>query len=390
MKYLKWIIPLALVWSVVTFSLVSAEPPDPPAPIAPATPSHHPPLIAAWLQRTRGVPGPLAVIIAPRINAYNEVSPHSFTIERDGSLTVNNPVADAVLIDYAKANGVRYIPTVSSGWENSARLQRILSDPKLRQDHLNAIMKIASSPNIDGIDLDYENLLPETRAPYTTFVSELAAALHREGKILSVTVPPKVRADDACQICRFADYAALGKVVDRFRVMAYEYHGKSGGPGPIAPVWWMRDVMSYTVSVVPPGKVSLGIHLYGYDWGGADTPALWWNEVQDRKDKYDGQVHYVESDAHGIVGESVMTYSIMTQTRCPRYFQADECPPPTVENHTVWFVDARYVAESWKIVQDFGLGGIVMWRPGGEDPDIWNILAPTELAAPRFNNQSGF
>jgi spore germination protein len=389
LKYLKWIIPLAILWSFVTFSLVSAGPPDPPDPVAPPTPSHNPPIIAAWLQRTRGVPGPLAVIIAPRITSYNEISPHSYTIESDGSLTVNNPVADAVLIDYANANGVRYIPTVSSGWYNGARLQRILSDPKLRQDHIDAIMKIASSPNIDGIDLDYENLLPETRVPYTTFVTELAAALHKHGKLLSVTVPPKVRADDSCVICRYADYAALGKVVDRFRVMAYEYHGNSGGPGPIAPVWWMRQVMSYTISVVPANKVSLGIHLYGYDWGGADTPALWWNEVQDLKDKYNGQVHYVESDPHGIVGESVMTYTIVTQPRCPRFFQPDECPP-TVENHTVWFVDAHYVAESWKIVQDFGLGGIVMWRPGGEDPDIWNILAPTELAAPRFNNQSGF
>ncbi|MDE3091492.1 MAG: hypothetical protein KGJ80_19155, partial [Chloroflexota bacterium] len=342
---------LALLWSVLTLLLVvAAQPPDPFDLPDPVIPPKRPPVIAAWLQRTRGVPGPLAVIIAPRITVYNEISPHSYTIERDGSLTINNPVADAVLIDFARANGIQYIPTVSTGWDNGSRLLHILSDPKLRADHVEAIMQIARQPNVDGIDLDYENLPPEARQSYSLFVAALASALHRDGKILSVTVPPKVRADDPCVFCRFADYAAIGAVADRFRVMAYEYHGKSGGPGPIAPVWWMREVMSYTISVVPHDKVSLGIHLYGYDWGGRETPAMWWNEVQALKDRYNGTVRYVDSDAHGTVGESVLTYSIVKPGHClPRY---DECPPPLREDHTVYFVDARYVAASWQIVQD--------------------------------------
>ncbi len=389
LKYLKWAVPLAILWSIATFALVAADPPDPSAPPQIATPFRNPPIIAAWLQRTRGVPGPLSVIIAPRINAYNELSPHSYTIEADGSLTINNPVADAVLIDYARQNGIRYLPTISTGWDNGSRLLRILSEPKSRAEHVNAIMKIARQPNVDGIDLDYENLPPEARVPYTAFVTELAAALHQDGKILSVTVPPKIRADDPCVFCKFADYAAIGDTADRFRVMAYEYHGKSGGPGAIAPAWWMRAVMSYTVSVVPHDKVSLGIHLYGYDWGGKETPALWWSEVQDLKKKYNGEIHYADPDARGVIGESVLTYTIVTPVRCPRYFE-DECPPPVREKHTVWFADARYVAESMNIVQDLGLGGIVLWRPGGEDPAIWNTLAPASVAPSRFDEPSGF
>jgi spore germination protein YaaH len=282
------------------------------------------------------------------------------------------------------------MPTISTGWDNGSRLLRILSDPKLRAEHINAIMNIARMPNIDGIDLDYENLPPEARRPYTDFVTALAAALHREGKLLSVTVPPKVRADDPCVFCKFADYSAIGVVADRFRVMAYEYHGKSGAPGPIAPVWWMREVMSYTVSVVPHDKVSLGIHLYGYDWGGKETPALWWNEVQALRDQYGGEVRYADPEARGVVGESVMTYTVTYTPRCLRFLPPDDCPPPVRENHTVWFVDARYIAESMKIVQDYGLGGIVLWRPGGEDPAIWNALAPSSLSTPRFDNESGF
>ena len=393
MKRINLILLLAVAWSLVTFSLVSADPPDPSLPPDPIFPASTPPVIAAWIQYTRAVTGPLSVIIAPRVTAYNEISPHSYTIESDGSLTINNSVADAVLIDFARLNGIRYLPTISSGWDNGPRLLRIFNDPKLRAEHLNAIMNIARQSNVSGIDLDYENLPPEARQPYTDFVSTLGAALHREGKLLSVTVPPKVRADDPCVFCRFADYAALGLVADRFRVMAYEYHGKSGGPGPIAPVWWMREVMSYTVSVVPPSKVSLGIHLYAYDWGGKETPALWWNQVQDLRIRYGGVVRYPPPDARGVVGEGVMTYTITTQPHCPPYvpsYVLVECSRPTRENHTVWFVDTHYISETWKIVQDLDLGGIVMWRPGGEDPGIWNILAPTAIASPRFDDLSGF
>ena len=346
------------------------------------------PIVAAWLQRTRSVSGPLSVIIAPRINGYHELSPHSFTIEADGRLTVNNPVSDTVLVDYAKANNIYYIPTVSSGWDNGARLLRILNDSKLRAEHINAIMKVARIWNVDGIDLDYENLPPESQKGYTAFVTELADALHREGRILSVTVPPKSRHDDPCSFCKFTDYAAVGAVADRIRVMAYEYHGKSGGPGAIAPVWWMRQVISYTVSVVPAQKVQLGIHLYAYDWGGKETPAMWWTEVQALKEKYNGTVRYPDPEPRGVIGESVLEYKILYPIYCPYFVPQKFCRPPASENHTVYFTDVRYVAESMKIIQDYNLGGIVLWRPGGEDPAIWNILAPNQ--SPRFDNQSGF
>lgn len=363
-----------ILWSAVALLfLLALDPPDPSLVSIEDPPPKRPPIIAAWLQHTRGVVGPMLVIIAPHITTYNEISPHSYTIERDGSLTVNNPVADAVLVDFTRLNGIHYIPTVSSGWENGSRILRILTDPQLRANHIDAIMKVARSPNVDGIDLDYENLPPEARAPYSGFVTILAGMLHLEGKILSVTVPPKISNDDPCIICRFADYATLGTVVDRFRVMGYEYHGKTGAPGPIAPIWWLRQVVSYTVTQVPRERVTLGVHLYGYDWGGKETPALWWSDVQVLKDRYNGEIRYTETDPRGLVGESMMTYSIPEPRFCGAHF--DDCPRAAGESHTVWFVDSRYVEATWDIVKEFQLGGIVMWRPGGEDPAIWDIFS---------------
>lgn len=359
-----------ILWSLISLlMLLGAAPPDPPTRAEPAPPQR-PPVVAAWLRNATGNTRPIVLTVATHFDAYSEVSAFSYTIEQDGTLTANNPVTDAVLVDFARLNGIKVVPTVSSTWESTA-LTRILKDPALRANHINAIMKIAQSPLVDGIDLDYENLPPDTRQGYTEFVTSLAALLHRQGKILAVTVPAKTSDDDSCVICKFADYAALGAAADQIRVMAYEFHGKTGGPGPNAPIWWVRQVMEYTASRVPRSKAVLGIHLYAYDWGGKDTPAYWWSDVQRRRERYGGVVTYVESDARGIVAESMYKYSIPGR-RCEIHDY--ECTPPPPEQHTVWFVDAKYVAAAWDIVKDLQLAGIVMWRPGGEDPEIWNIL----------------
>lgn len=364
----------AVVWSALVLSfLLAAGPPEPQETAFEQNPSTRPPVVAAWLRGARGVTRPLVVTVATAINSYSEVSAFSYTIERDGSLTANDPVTDAVLVDFARLNGIKVIPTISSTWESSS-ITRVLKDPTLRATHISAIMKIANSPLVDGIDLDYENLPPDARQAFTDFVTTLGSLLHRQGKTLSITVPAKIGDDDGCVICKFADYGALGLVADQIRVMAYEYHTKNGGPGPNAPIWWIRQVMEYTVSRIPREKAVMGIHLYAYDWGGKDTPAYWWIDVQERRRIYPSQVTYVESDARGLVGESVLTYWIPPPP-CRSIELVCEQPPPP-EQHTVWFVDAKYIAAAWDIVRDLQLAGIVMWRPGGEDPAIWDVLNP--------------
>jgi spore germination protein YaaH len=313
----------------------------------------------------------LVVVLATHVRTYDEISAFSYTVEANGTLTANNPVNDAVLVDFARANDIRVIPTVSSTWD-SRNILAMLKDPKLRARHIEAIMKIARSPLIDGIDIDYENLPPEMRQPFTDFIYELSTALHAENKILSVTVPARVRNDDGCQLCAFADYANLGRAADQIRIMAYEYHGKTGGPGPNAPIWWIRQVTDYAITQVPREKIILGIHLYGYDWGGKETPALWWADVQARQAKYGGIARYVASDERGAVGETMLQYNVIVSPRCPPDFY--DCAPYTIEKHTVWYVDANYVKLAWQIVNDYGLGGMVMWRPGGEDPAMWEFL----------------
>lgn len=359
----RWFWLLAILLSVIVVVDVAAvEPPNPA----------RRPIIGAWLRSgSRDPLRQLIVIVATRFQSYNEISAFSYTVERDGSLIANDPVNDSVLIDFARANKIRVVPTVFSTWD-STHIVNIIRNPTLRARHIEAIMQVVRSPQIDGIDIDYENLPPSARQHFTDFITQLAFHVHNEGKTLSVTVPAKVRESDAPTLNAYVDFVAIGQVADYVRVMAYEYNPRNGPPAPNAPIWWVRQVVSYTTSVVPNEKVVLGIHLYGYDWGGKETTALWWSDVQNLKERYGGIERYIEADERGLVGEIELTYTVYRSPLCPPAFF--DCAPFVRENHTVYYVDARYVAEAWKIVKEFRLGGLVMWRPGGEDPAIWDVF----------------
>ena len=53
--------------------------------------------------------------------------------------------------------------------------------------------------------------------------------------------------------------------------MAYDYHWNGSPPGPIAPIGWVRSVISYARTQIPASRLVLGNPLSGYD-GPAVTP----------------------------------------------------------------------------------------------------------------------
>ena len=99
----------------------------------------------------------------------------------------------------------------------------------------------------------------------TAFVAQTSSALHSQGKLLTVAVPPKER-HVAVGWSGAYDYAALGAAADLVTVMAYAYRGAFSGPGSIAPYNWVDRVLAFATQQIEPDKVLLGLAVYGYDW----------------------------------------------------------------------------------------------------------------------------
>lgn len=123
------------------------------------------------------------------IEGVNVVSPAFFSLKRlgKGEIDDNALSAGKKYVEWAKSQGYKVWPLFS----NDSMIEtthEILSDYKLRAKTIENIVTLAVKYEVDGINLDFENMYEEDRELYTRFVIELYPRLHEYGMTLSVDV----------------------------------------------------------------------------------------------------------------------------------------------------------------------------------------------------------
>ena len=319
--------------------------------------------VAAWMPTSWDAARADASWQAHRFH-IQELSPVWYQLGRsgDGALIPYAGACDTALVAEAQANGTLVIPLVNNAYGgifDPAPVGTVIHDPARRAAHVAALVNETVRCGYDGIELDYESLHGlDDRADFTLLVQELAAALHGEGKLLAVTVHPKTAAPGTWEGPQAQDWSAIGAAADRVRVMVYGYHWGGGPPGPIAPLFWTEEVIEFAVTVIPPQRVYLGLHLYGLDWGAGAATTLEWEEAQELLAASGATQMWADHDAQGrAVAESWFTYDDGS-TR-----------------HEVWYADGAAVLARLRLVKQYGLGGVALWRLGGEDPADWWAVA---------------
>ncbi len=300
-----------------------------------------------------------AVVLADRA-AVNEVSPWIYGLSSSGEIVPQYlpGQAAAVTADVARlrAAHMRIVPSIANvtggAWDYQA-ISRILHDPTLMRRHVDAIVALVERDDYAGIDIDYEELHAGDRQAFTQFITELAAALHARGKVLSVAVFPQAAGSATGQSTAAQDYAALGKVADQIRVMGYNYHWADSGPGATAPIAWVRSVLRYAISQVPASKVVLGIPLFGYNWPDGTAPAatITWLQALRLSRQYHATAKYNQA------------------SQTPYFSYAGDG-----RTHIVWFENAESSRAKFEAVRQSGVAGVYLWMYGDEDPATWSSL----------------
>lgn len=273
----------------------------------------------------------------------------------------------------------RRVPLIVSLFDQTAPrvMASLLADPESRAQHIEAIASFAASNGFDGIDLNYENFAFEdgrdtwatTRPAWVTFVRELAARLHGDGRLLTVSVPP-VYDDEQTDDSGYwvYDYGAIVDHVDAIRVMAYDFSVSE--PGPIAPIDWVEEVIDGTTEAAGgPEKLVLGIPLYGRNWviatsgecpdgtPGRQEPEL--SAIADLIERRDGEPTYnAEHD------EWTFTYQVG--------FPEDD--PQCTQSREVHYVDADGVQRRMQMSIDKGMLGVSLFAFGYENAAVWDRI----------------
>ena len=172
--------------------------------------------------------------------------------------------ADAEVDAYAAAHGLVEMPRFSC--QNGALVHRILTQPALRARVFARLVGLADGPSYAGLNLDLENDGAHDRGALTAFVAALAARLHAEGRKLAVDVVGVTQEAVPRPASGFYDDRALAAAADTVFVMAWGPHWEGSGPGPIAPLSFVRGVARYVASLPHARRFVLGVPMYGLDW----------------------------------------------------------------------------------------------------------------------------
>ena len=285
------------------------------------------------------------------------LSPFAYKIKEDGSL---EPIDDVPAINAAYSKNV--VPMMSVTNFTSTELGQnlahvVLSSAELSNNLITNILNILKEKNYKGVNIDFENVLPEDRELYNNFLQNLVDRLHPEGFFVSTTVAPKTSGEQTGLLYEAHDYEAHGRIVDFVILMTYEWGYRLGSPQAISPINKIREVLDYAVTVIPRNKIYLGFQIYARDWvlphvQGQEAQTFSVQEAIRRANKYNTTIQYDP------VAQS------------PFYRYKDE----NGIMHEVWFEDPRSAQAKFDLAKEYNLAGISYWALGFPFPQNWTLL----------------
>lgn len=302
-------------------------------------------------------------------NAFTILSPVWFWVNEDGSLQFTSKSNWQEFINYSKNNNYELIPTITLF--DADILNKILRSEENTQRHIDQIVSQVTENNYDGIDLDYESTYLKDRKLFLAFLKELSLELKARDKKLVFTVLPKwgdYTVYESLPQTRMAqDYKEISNIVDEFRIMTYEFTGRSADQaGPIAPLEWMEDTVKYAINVgVPREKIMLGVHTYAYDWAerevtksikGLDGEYL----LNTSGEKEPGAALFYTSI------EKIRNSYVFNETFNELWGEAVGFYEFKGGNRVVVYMNDTGIELRKKLASNYGIKGIAIWRVGDE------------------------
>ncbi|MEK4520125.1 LysM peptidoglycan-binding domain-containing protein [Psychrobacillus sp. FSL W7-1457] len=332
--------------------------------------------------QTPGLLYPGTQLIIPRVKPLIEVNAYTYQKEEDAVKTVNSlqslltyispfaykltesgdlePLQDELLIEAAITDNIvpMMVVTNFSSTEAGTNLMHVIfSNPDILKKLMTNILQIMEDKGYRGLNIDLENVLPEDRDAYTSFLQLAVDTLHPKGYFVSTAVAPKVSETQSGLLYEAHDYEAHGKIADFVILMTYEWGWRGASPQAISPVNQMKKVVEYALTVIPADKLFLGFQIYARDW---------------RIPHQAGQIAetFSPQDAITLATQYGARIQFDTVAQSPFFNYTDE----QGQKHEVWFEDARSAQAKFNLVKQYRLRGISYWVLGYSFPQNWVLL----------------
>lgn len=293
-----------------------------------------------------------------RIDALDVISPTWFNL-MDGNGGMANR-ASAAFVQAAHKKGYHVWALVSNSFSKDYTT-RFFNNPAAINLFIARILCYAKLYNLDGINIDFENVDVADRDKYVRFVSLLGSYLKSQGLVSSVDVIIPANTNSS----RSHDRVGLSKHVDYVMLMAYDEHWRTcPRAGSVASLPWVeRGVQKIIDEGVPPAKLVLGVPFYMRKW--EETPA-----GQGKVKVKAATLTMAESE--GLISQRSLSPVWLNDKG--QYFYSYILGGKT---YKVWVENKDSIKLKLALIDKYHLAGVAGWRKGHETPDVWDTIKTT-------------
>ncbi|NLY44151.1 MAG: SH3 domain-containing protein [Clostridiaceae bacterium] len=289
-----------------------------------------------------------------KIKGVDVLTPTWFHIV-DGSGTVANK-ADKKYVDDAHREGYKVWGLVTNNFDPEIT-HEVLNSTETREKVIQQLLVYANLYELDGINIDFENVYVKDRDMLTQFVRELAPLFKEQGLVVSIDVTVKSSSEN-WSLCY--DRKALGEVVDYMAVMAYDQHWEASPvAGSVAEITWVENGIKAILEEVPSHKILLGLPFYAREWK---------EEIVDGRKRVTSRALYMEG-VQKIISDKKLD-KVWDEKSGQYYVEYSEGRAV----YKIWVEDARSIDLRSSLVHKYDLAGVACWRRGFETEDIWEVL----------------
>lgn len=235
-------------------------------------------------------------------------------------------------------------------YDDSIDMYAILSSTSTRAKLINDLVSTVQEYDIDGINLDFEQISMDCGQHYIEFIRELSIPCRENGIVLSIDDPVPT------SYTNHYDRTEQGIVADYVIVMGYdEHYAGSEEAGSVASINFVEDGIEQTVNQVPAQKVINAIPFYTRIW---ETTG---DSISSQAVGMDMAEEYVR--AHSIVLE----WDDVTCQNYGEYKSGDTL-------YQIWLEDEKSIQVKLNIMEKYNIAGVAAWRLGYEKPVIWDEI----------------
>ncbi|GHV25223.1 hypothetical protein FACS189465_3050 [Clostridia bacterium] len=316
-------------------------------------------------------------------NSIKTVCPDFFELSNAGNLLLaSSDKLNSKFIEVVHGQGAKITPFISNHWDRT--LGQITLDN--RENLSNQIVQAINQYNLDGVNVDIENVNELYRDQYTDFVRLLRQRLPSD-KIVSVAVAANPQGWTTGWHGSY-DYKALSEYA-YLMIMAYDESYQGGPEGPISSSQFFNKSIQYALSQgVPKDKITAGIPFFGRYWKVGDAI---------------GGLGFAAVDVENLL-KNYSSTSRFDDTTKSAYAEVTIKPgqtEPTIWGgrkltagiYHIWYDSPESTQYKLNVINGYDIKGAGSWSLGQEIPSVWDfyttalnneIISPTPESLPKL------